>query len=138
MIELDNSYESYKPYGEDQNNIIKARMAELMALEHLDEDGYPNEDAFELIKIWHWSDARGWFEFIKSIWAYADWGWHEKDVPHEWKKDTIVHRYEISTAGWSGNEYLIRAMESNSMMMATQWVQSRRGGHYIFELNEIK
>lgn len=137
MIETDNSFESYKPYADDNSAIIKAQMAELVLKEHLDEDGYPTEDALLLIQIWHWDNPRGWFEFIKSLWAYADWGWHEVDEAHDWKKDTIVHRYKISTAGWSGNEAIIHAMESNRMMMATQWVQSRRGGHYIFELNEL-
>jgi hypothetical protein len=46
-----------------------------------------------------------------------------------------VQRFDISTAGWSGNESLIRAMEKNSFMWATTWVQSRRGGHYIFEID---
>ena len=108
----------------------------------LDEDGYPTDDALEIIALWHWDDARGWFKFIESLWAYHDWGWKEKDEPHEWEdlkqyKDKIVHRYYISTAGWSGNESIIRAMQKNDFMWHLNWVQSRRGGHYIFELREF-
>jgi hypothetical protein len=44
------------------------------------------------------------------------------------------HRYYISTAGWSGNESIIYAMQENNLMWSLNWVQSRRGGHYIFEL----
>lgn len=108
-----------------------------------DDDGYPTDLALEAIEKWHWDDPKGWFEFIGSLWAYKSWGWSEEDVPHEWNKveqykDKIVHRYDISTAGWSGNESIIRAMQANEMMWHLQWVQSRRGGHYIFELYEVK
>ena len=108
----------------------------------VNDDGYPTDDALEIVKLWHWDDARGWFKFIESLWAYHDWGWKEKDEPHEWEdhkqyKDKIVHRYYISTAGWSGNESIIRAMQDNDFMWYLNWVQSRRGGHYIFELREI-
>ena len=108
----------------------------------LDDDGYPTDDALEIVKLWHWDDARGWFKFIENLWAYRDWGWKEKDEPHEWEdhkqyKDKTVHRYYISTAGWSGNESIIRAMQDNDFIWHLNWVQSRRGGHYIFELREF-
>ena len=103
----------------------------------LDEDGYPTDNALELIAKWPSSDAKGWFEFIENIWHLKSWGWKEKDEPHDWKENTMVHRYHISTAGWSGNESIIRAMQSNEMMWHLNWVQSRRGGHYIFELREF-
>lgn len=121
----------------------KARVQEILDdADFTDEDGYPTENALEAIEIWHWDDARGWFKFIEELWAYHDWGWKEKDEPHEWKsldqyRDRIVHRYYISTAGWSGNESIIRAMQANEWMWHLNWVQSRRGGHYIFELKEF-
>lgn len=108
----------------------------------LDDDGYPTEDALEIISIWHWNDPKGWFEFIKSLWHYRSWGWSEHYEPHEWNdmekyKDTIVHKYKIATGGWSGNESIIHAMQSNRMLWHLNWEQSRRGGHYIFELREV-
>ena len=123
----------------------KARVHQILESgeDFLDEDGYPTEIALEAIEKWHWDDARGWFEFIKPIWYFGGgWGWREEDVPHEWNKlkgykDKIVHRYHISTAGWSGNESIIRAMQNNDWMWHLNWVQSRRGGHYIFELKEF-
>ena len=116
----------------------KKRITELKQTELLDEDGYPTDNALEIVRIWHWTDSKGWFEFIKSIWWYPDWGWREYDEPHEIWKDRIAHRYSISTGGWSGNESVIRSMKKNDMMWDLNWVQSRRGGHYIFELKEFQ
>ena len=98
----------------------------------LDEDGYPTDDALILIQNWHWSDDKGWFEFINSIWYLKSWGWHEGEC--EDYGGEMSYRYHISTGGWSGNEDIIRAMQDTQMLWATTWVQSRRGGHYIFEL----
>lgn len=104
----------------------------------LDEDGYPTDDALLLVENWHFSDAKGFFEFIKSIWHLRSWGWNEisggEDEFNGLKIDDNILRYHISTAGWSGNESIIRAMQKNDMMWFMNWVQSRRGGHYIFEL----
>lgn len=115
----------------------KALIAKLMELYLLDDDGYPTSAALDIVEAWHWSDAKGWFEFIKNIWYMASWGWREGEVDHEYRKDEKVYRYNISTAGWSGNESIIRSMQKNGMMWHLNWVSSRRGGHYVFELQEF-
>lgn len=114
----------------------KTRVTHLLTNEDLlDEDGYPTEAALEIIEKWHWTDKKGWFEFIKGLWWMPDFGWHEVDEPHSYRPNVLVHMYYLSTAGWSGNEALIRAMENNvNFLWTTSWVQSRRGGHYIFEM----
>ena len=104
----------------------------------LGDDGYPTDDALQIIRIWHWSDPKGWFSFIKSIWYMYSWGWHEGEAEHEYNKDDKVWRLSISTGGWSGNESIIQAMQDNIMMWHLNWVSSRRGGHYVFELHEFK
>jgi len=104
----------------------------------LDEDGYPTEACLEIVRKWHWNDPKGWFEFVKENWLYSNMMWKEIDEPHAFKGDTIVHRHDVSTAGWSGNESLIQAMQENGMMWHLNWVQSRRGGHYIFEEYHVK
>ena len=116
----------------------KRVIAELMQKDMLDEDGYPTEAALEIVKRWHWIDSKGWFEFIKSIWWYPDWGWSEGEEPHDYRQDELVYRYHISTGGWSGNESIIRAMQETEMMWHMNWVQSRRGGHYIFERKDFE
>jgi hypothetical protein len=122
---------------EEDKITAKANIAQLMQEELIDEDGYPTEAALTIVRIWHWSDSKGWFEFIKSIWHLASWGWHEGEADHDYRENEKVYRYDISTAGWSGNEAIIREMEQNSMMWHFNWVQSRRGGHYIFELKDF-
>lgn len=125
--------EQWRVAAEKKKQEQLARISVLMNEPHLDEDGYPSVAALEIIEIWDWSDTKGWFEFINSIWHLKDWGWEEGTEPHDWNKDELVYRYSISTAGWSGNESIVKAMERNDMLWHFTWVQSRRGGHYIFE-----
>ena len=103
----------------------------------LDDDGYPTEISLNAIRDWHWSDADGWFEFIKSVWWMPTWGWDDKTESDEFDSDKIVRRIYMSTGGWSGNESCIRAMQDNHMMWHLNWLQSRRGGHYTFQLRDL-
>jgi hypothetical protein len=135
-------------FADELEKAVAASKAAIFDLiEHnelLDEDGYPTDAALDAIKLWHFSDARGWFKFIEGLWWSSSMLWREDDVPHDLRgfkgyEDKMVHRYWISTGGWSGNESIIRAMQENNHMLWTlNWVQSRRGGHYIFELREFK
>ena len=102
----------------------------------LDDDGYPSEEVLTKIKQWrheNHEDLLAWFAFIKPIWYY---GWSERIKPHDIFPDKYdVKEYKIFTYGWSGNEDLVRAMEQNeNLCWDFTWVQSRRGGHYIFEV----
>lgn len=104
-------------------------------VEYLDEDGYPTDAALD--KIAHWEgDLTEIFEFIHSIWHLKSWGWHSEETNDDILKDRKVIRYDISTAGWSGNEDIIRAMQENFWLWHLTWVQSRRGGHYIFQIKK--
>lgn len=137
--------DEWRQRAEELDRSLRAKFRDQLEIvsneDPLDEDGYPTENALKLISVWHWSDAKNWFEFIKSIWAYRDWGWTEtvggvdEFTDQELEPGTI--RYHISTAGWSGNESIIHAMQKADMLWSLNWVQSRRGGHYIFELREI-
>lgn len=129
------------------DDITKSKAAIFDLIEHnemLDEDGYPTDAALDIIRLWHWSDVEGWFKFIEGLWWSSNMLWKEGDAPHEYRdfkgyEDKIVHRYYISTGGWSGNEDIIRAMQDNQCLLWTlTWVQSRRGGHYIFESKEFE
>lgn len=96
----------------------------------VDNDGYPTNACLLIISKWHWSDSTGWFKFIKEQWYNSEWVWKSEQINSYHGK---VMQYSFSTIGWSGNEEIVRAMQDNVMMWNLTWVQSRRGGHYIFE-----
>ena len=89
-------------------------------------DRYPEEDELEKIKSWDYLDPQGCFEFIASIWE------HQNYCDHEGTK------WYLSTGGWSGNEEIIQALKSNYILWVMTWEESRRGGHYIFDLGRCK
>ena len=123
-----------------ENDIAESKRAIFDLIEHnemLDDDGYPTDAALDIIRLWHWSDARGWFKFIENVWSTYG-RWTEKDMPRSWASSKNDHVYDIATGGWSGNESIIRAMQDNGMMWTLNWYQSTRGGHYIFVLKEFK
>ena len=120
---------------EAQQKINQFHIETYMQQEFLDEDGYPTPAALTIIELWSYEDKRGWFEFIKNIWWMPSFGWHEVEEINY--AGNVVQQYHLSTGGWSGNESIIQAMQDNKNFMWTfTWVQSRRGGHYIFEIDD--
>lgn len=101
----------------------------------LDDDGYPTEEMEKAITAWPYQRCRELMECIRKAWHFGDWGWSESD---EVVDGETVRRYTISTGGWSGNETLIGALQENRMFWMLCWQQSRRGGHYIFEIKNIR
>ena len=98
-----------------------------------DRDGYPTEEELTRIREWSMDDPRGWLAFIKTCWYAPDWGWHEEHELDETLSPRWATSYHISTAGWSGNEEIIRAMRENPNLLWDQtWESVRRGGHYVF------
>ena len=91
---------------------------------------YPTDEELSLISNWTVKDITGWFEFVQSLWALTDW---KIEDAVDYLSERPVTRYIITTGGWSGNEDLIGAMQRNWLLWQLTWVQSRRGGHYIFE-----
>jgi hypothetical protein len=129
FLEMANAYNTMK---KQQFELLKEYTLEHSELQ--DADDYPTKDCLTLISEWHHSDPTGWFEFINQQWYATDWGWSSNVKPHRFKENEFVMEHNVSTAGWSGNEAIIRAMEKNNMLWWTTWYESRRGGHYIFEV----
>jgi len=90
----------------------------------MDADGYPTEKELQAIREWSWRDFAGLMEYLRERWAYAECGY--------WYQDG--NTYRLSTAGWSGNEDMIRALQENRIFWSLCWLSSRRGGHYEFEI----
>ena len=90
-----------------------------------DEDGYPTEEELAAITAWEASkDIAGWLALCRAAWHYPE-GWPEA-------KDGV---HTIATGGWSGNEEILNAMRKNLVMWAMSWVESTRGGRYVFAEN---
>ena len=85
-------------------------------------DEYPTDAQLAMLKAWPTTDLRGAFEFARALWAYPDYFSSEGRT------------FSISTGGWSGNENIIGAMQDNLMLWTLCWQESRRGGHYKFEI----
>jgi hypothetical protein len=98
-----------------------------------DDDGYPTEEAIERVRKFK-GQPEELLALVRTGWHYGDWGWHEESACDDDSLNRSVHRYYLHTGGWSGNESLISAMENNFQFWMVVWVQSRRGGHYIFEV----
>ena len=101
--------------------------------EWVDDGGYPTEEFLDTIEKWDVSKGKNndLMTFIKPYWRYSyDGFWSEN------KHEGDGTEYAISTGGWSGNEDIIRALQMNRLFWSLYWVQSRRGGHYIFEVKE--
>jgi hypothetical protein len=90
-------------------------------------DGYPEEQELERIRTWSIDDPLGLMEFVKSLWAYVDAGYWTQYL----MKDG-TSQFQISTAGWSGNEEIIEVLQENVVFWMMYWQSSKRGGHYEF------
>lgn len=99
-----------------------------------DENGYPTKQEIKQVKTYSGHvqsknsrnmDVPRLIELLQGIWYMPDWG-IQKEGRH----------LELHTAGWSGNEDIIKALQG-SMFWLFYWQKSERGGHYYFELPEI-
>lgn len=102
----------------------------------MDSDGYPTDEELKTISSWDIAttkDAVDLLKYVRTLWKYDDYITVEDGV------DTLEYpckKWHISTAGWSGNESIIGALQENTMFWIFHWEQSRRGGHYIFEVRK--
>lgn len=106
----------------------------------MDDEGYPTEEELAKVREWPYTDCLGLMAYLKERWYAAEMGyWSEADLGH-WDDGDYVpaseRQFLISTAGWSGNESFIEAMEANRMFWTLCWYYSRRGGHYEFRVKK--
>ncbi len=94
-------------------------------------DIYPTEE--ELSKIRDWdiveNGIEGLIEFIQARWEFANY-----DMGYfQWNGMEL----ELHTGGWSGNESIIDALESNRLFWMMYWQKSERGGHFYFKMPKV-
>lgn len=101
--------------------------------EELDSDGYPTEAALQKIREFKPTTRQDWhklFDYIRALWIYADY-FNSQNIVDETRNEP-AHEYRISTAGWSGHEDVIGALQDNTFFWLDCWYSSKRGGHHIF------
>lgn len=102
-----------------------------------DADGYPTEETLQRIEAWTietFRDFEAVMDFVGRAWRYEAW-----TKESQWKGEGELFpklRYVFSTYGWSGNESLVTALESNTMVQAIGAWSWRRGGHYEYRFPE--
>lgn len=109
---------------------MEARLDEKEMEAAMDPDGYPDDEELSHIRHWPLGEWQVLLEFVRDRWRYADMGYWREKV----RGDRRI--YEVSTGGWSGNEDLIKALLDHEVFWPLCWVQSRRGGHYLFEIRK--
>ena len=105
-----------------------------------DEDGYPTDETLAAIENWPYQDIAGCLDFCRRAWHWGE-AWANEDISaHE---AAVVHaekgeRYaRFATGGWSGNESIVNALDTNYMIHALAWRLSARGGLHIYEYPQI-
>ena len=93
-----------------------------------DENGYPTEGTLKAVENWYFSERLANLDELLKL-VYDNWQYREY-----WQYDRQTGCLSISTVGWSGNEYLMSAMQRNLIFWGCFWFLSRRGGHYQFKL----
>lgn len=93
-----------------------------------DTNGYPTEPDLQAILEFDGTPQQ-FVEYIQSIW------WHDyySTSPDVDDFDVPLHRWQISTVGWSGNEEIIGYVE-RTFFQFFYWYQSTRGGHYEYRI----
>ena len=91
-----------------------------------DEDGYPTEATLKEIETWDYKDIKGLINYVIQAWQ---WGSNFCDIPRS-------GIWTMSTGGWSGNESILSALESNYMVQATTTSIYVRGGLYCVAFNK--
>ena len=88
----------------------------------MDENGYPDDDELEKIRNWPPdNNFEGLMDYVKRLWHW----------PEYFKQDG-AKKYTLVTGGWSGNEDLIEALNSNYLFWILWWESSTRGGKHVF------
>lgn len=101
------------------------------------EHDYPTEEELEKIRKWDWKDD-GFFalaEYILNLWHFPDWATYREMTKNDHEQE--YRELRLATAGWSGNESIISALNHNQMFNALCWQSSHRGGLHIYHIRKI-
>jgi hypothetical protein len=94
----------------------------------IDADGYPTEQTLDIITNFN--------PFTDNLDRFIDYlmsNWINGYPPEFDKEDGIL---KLSTAGWSGCESVIEALQQNHTFWTLFWYSTTRGGHYVFKFKQ--
>lgn len=94
---------------------------------------YPSESILDDIKAWSPNGFKLQCEELKSL--FFEYGRFSSEVISDEEGKKQIHVY-IATGGWSGNEEIIGALQSNFLWWSMNWQSSMRGGAYTFSCPE--
>ena len=98
---------------------------------------YPTDAELKKIEEWSYENGfEGLGEYVCNLWHFSDWAEFR-----DWKTDDFDVEYRelrLATAGWSGNESIIGALNKNMMFGMLCWQSSHRGGLHIYHIPKIK
>lgn len=100
---------------------------------------YPSEAAIAKIENWPYEDVAGCLDFVASIWHWPDIGVSRDISAHEagvLRAEPGERYLRLATGGWSGNEEIIAALRTNTMISAMAWQLTARGGLHIYQYPE--
>ena len=82
---------------------------------------YPSDIDLKYIKEFDLTKqpVRELLDHIEQIWEYGDWGFKRS-----------YHYLQLHTGGWSGNEDIIVALESNLLFFAMYWTKTLRSVYH--------
>lgn len=96
---------------------------------------YPTEVQEAMIRNWDTlkTGVKPLIDYVESLWWAPDWGFKlYRGKEHLFGKKSVI-KLQLHTGGWSGNESIIAALQSNMMFWWLCWRKSVVGGHYWFE-----
>jgi hypothetical protein len=98
-----------------------------------DADGYPTDATLETIKNWPYGHGFiDLMEYVQSAWWNGDTLISRDKIQDQLGND--MWEYTLVTMGWSGNESIVGAMDSNHLFYSLCWRESHRGGKHIYEV----
>ena len=102
-------------------------------MELLDDNGYPTEEFLSMIKEWtdeSETSLEDLLDMIEECWCHRSLAFKRRQP----RKG--IQTIEMHTAGWSGNEDIINAIQSNLWLthFRLRYVKWIVGGHYWFKL----
>jgi len=92
----------------------------------MDNEGYPEDAVIKAITEYVPDDRTGWTDLVNLIKA----AWNEPMGSLRQEGSRLI----LVTGGWSGNEEVIGALQSNRLFWACCWDLSKRGGYFEFDL----